>query len=328
MAVFDNYISLGYYCGVAASMSKIGIRSTSGPFDWYISGVFKGVVSCLENDFSDFLCKDNIEVTDAGMSLTNTKYFFQMGHEIRNSFEEEYESINEKYMRRIKCFREQIKQKTCFIRTVYNVEELKYILENQEFINDIIKRFNIDNEIIYIVTKSIFGGDREESYPFYLVDSYEARNRKELRGLFEQNIKLCKFCIDNYDETHRYKNMVFDLQKEICGLEYRYDLMDKIDRMDMKKIKLADRIVIYGAGRIGKYFYNKVKDTRKVLLFIDKSPKEKFYDGIPVIAYGNPLDIQLETPVVVSACYEYEEIRNNMLNQYGKINILSLMDLF
>ena len=59
------------------------------------------------------------------MSLTNTKYFFQMGHEIRNSFEEEYESINEKYMRRIKCFREQIKQKTCFIRTVYNVEELK-----------------------------------------------------------------------------------------------------------------------------------------------------------------------------------------------------------
>ena len=159
MELFDNYISLGYYCGVAASMSKMGIRCTSGPFDWYISGEFKGVLSCLENDFSDFLCKDNLEVTNAGTSITNTKYLFHMGHEIKNSFEQDYESINEKYMRRIKCFREQIKQRTCFIRVIYNVKELRYILENQAFINDIIKKFNIDNEIIYIVAKSIFGDE-------------------------------------------------------------------------------------------------------------------------------------------------------------------------
>ena len=50
--MFDNFISLGSYCGAAASMSKLGIRSVSGPFDWIISSDLKSVVSCLENDFS------------------------------------------------------------------------------------------------------------------------------------------------------------------------------------------------------------------------------------------------------------------------------------
>ena len=51
---FKNFISLGYYCGTAASMSKLGIRNSSGPFDWYTSELI-GVLECLENDFSDFL---------------------------------------------------------------------------------------------------------------------------------------------------------------------------------------------------------------------------------------------------------------------------------
>jgi len=95
----------------------------------------------------------------------------------------------------------------------------------------------------------------------------------------------------------------------------------------MKKIELSDEIIIYGAGRIGKYFYQKVKDMRKVLFFMDKSPYEKFFDGIPVISYGNPLIIRPDTPVIVSACYEYDEIRSNLLNKYGEIEIISLLDL-
>jgi len=180
--LFDNYISLGYYCGVAASMSKIGVRSVSGPFDWYISSEFKGVMNCLENDFAEFLIKDNIEVTCAGMALVDTKYSFHLGHEIKVSFEEEYKSIYAKYMRRINRFREQIRQKTCFIRAVYNVDELRYIQENQQYINDIIKRSNEDNEIVYVINKNIFSN---ETIPclFYLIGTYEARNRIELRGL-------------------------------------------------------------------------------------------------------------------------------------------------
>ena len=79
------------------------------------------------------------------------------------------------------------------------------------------------------------GSEREATYPFYLVDSYETGTRKELRRLFDQNIRLCDFCNDNYDETLLYTNMTFDLQNEIRGLEYRYDLIDKIDRLVVMK---------------------------------------------------------------------------------------------
>lgn len=34
---FSNFVSLGYICPVAASMSKYGLRSWSGPFDWLIT---------------------------------------------------------------------------------------------------------------------------------------------------------------------------------------------------------------------------------------------------------------------------------------------------
>ena len=61
-------------------------------------------------------------------------------------------------MRRINYFKEQIKHKTCFIRAVYSVDEFKYIQANQQFINSIIKKFHKDNEIIYVVNKSILGG--------------------------------------------------------------------------------------------------------------------------------------------------------------------------
>lgn len=51
--MFENFISLGWFCGTAASMSKYGLRSWFGPFDWYFSN-FPGVLSCMENDFIDF----------------------------------------------------------------------------------------------------------------------------------------------------------------------------------------------------------------------------------------------------------------------------------
>lgn len=249
-------------------------------------------------------------------------------HDIKNSFEEDYDFIYEKYMRRINYFKEQIIQKTCFIRVIYNVDELKYIRANQQFINDVIKQFHKDNEIVYVVNRNIFGHEREASHPFYLVASYETGNRKELRELFDQNLKLCNFCIVNYDENHRYKNMTFDLQNEIRGLEYRNDLMDKIDRLNVEEMEIPAKIIIYGAGRIGKYFYNKVKAICQVLFFIDKSPREDAFDGVPVICYGDQLDILVDTLVVVSACYEYEEVRTNLLKRYGEINIISLEDLY
>ena len=57
--MFENFISLGGMCTVAAALSKNGLRSTSGPFDWLISPL-ESVITLLENDFRDFIEKENL----------------------------------------------------------------------------------------------------------------------------------------------------------------------------------------------------------------------------------------------------------------------------
>lgn len=49
--MFDNFISLGWKCKVAASIEKYGLRSCSGPFDWCVTE-FKGVIETIDSNFS------------------------------------------------------------------------------------------------------------------------------------------------------------------------------------------------------------------------------------------------------------------------------------
>ena len=70
--MFSNFVSLGEACKVAASMSKYGLRSFSGPFDWVITRRFDMVLHYLENDFEDFLEKSKLEpIDEAGIRFKN-----------------------------------------------------------------------------------------------------------------------------------------------------------------------------------------------------------------------------------------------------------------
>lgn len=68
--MFDNFISLGPWCATAASMSKHGLRSWSGPFDWVLTPCFESVLNLIENDFEDFLLRENLE------TYSNKKHSF------------------------------------------------------------------------------------------------------------------------------------------------------------------------------------------------------------------------------------------------------------
>ena len=63
-----------------------------------------------------------------------------------------------------------------------------------------------------------------------------------------------------------------------------------------------------------------------MLYFIDKSPKEVFYEGVRIILYGENVDYPTNIPVVVTPCYEYDQIRESLLNKYGRMEIISLTD--
>jgi len=121
--MFQQFISLGFFCGIAASLSRYGLRSFSGPFDWCFSD-FYGVIHFLETDFSDFLNMDNLEIVEEKPNeFKDIKYGLHYNHDVKNNFETEYEAIRQKYLHRIEVFLKASSEGVCFVRAVQDEEE-------------------------------------------------------------------------------------------------------------------------------------------------------------------------------------------------------------
>lgn len=326
--MFENFISLGWYCGTAASMSKYGIRSQSGPFDWYFSN-FAGVLACMENDFIDFLDRNNLEMLeDRPGEFLDTKHDFHYNHEVTTTFEEDFDCICDKYARRIMKFREMIKHKTCFIRAVRNREELSYIQNNHCMIDNIVKKGNSSNEIIYVVSSKAVTCENLE-FPFFIVDCiYDGASTKGLRGLFDKNEGLQQFCFKNFDENIRYRNLYFDMWKENQRLDIKaakYELIKKIEETNLTEQIVSQEIIIYEAGIVGKYLFQKVKSQCRVWSFVDQYAQETLYEDVPIISFHDFIRGEYpDIPIIVTS-YTYKDVRT-MLVEAGKNNVLSIDD--
>lgn len=277
-----------------------------------------------------FLNRDNLEIIeDKPHVFKDNKLGFRYCHEIDNCFEEEYELIYNKYMHRIERFRKAIKQKTCFVRTVKNDEELAYIQTNIEYIASIIKKENSENEIIYIVSSQNICC-KNLKFPFFVVDfKYNFLTRKSLRSLFDSNTELQEFCIHNFDENRRMRNLVFDLQQENQTLELieiRYNLINKIDKIDINKTVFPEKVIIYGIGNLGKRFYQKIKNKCNILYFVDKAPMNNDYEGVPIISFSDFIKKQYENiPIIITVTYLYEDIKSTLLS-HGNYHTISMLE--
>lgn len=328
--MFEEYISLGFDCRVASSMSKYGLRSFSSPFDWCISE-FHNILKCMENNFEDFMSKDNLEELPNKPHFIDKKYGFYFSHDIENSLVDDFNVIKERYLRRIQGFRSRIKFKTCFIRALENEDELSYIKENKDYINAVIKASNEENEIIYIVN-SQFRNVGTLQFPFFVMDRIPIpSSRADVRALFDVSPEVIDYLLKNYNVTKRKDNMLFDLKKEakISEIELiRYGLLVKMEYTFLERLSISEAIMIYGAGNIGKILYRKIKKRCQVVCFIDKSGNEKEYKGIPII---RPKDLKRfgwkNSKIIITATYEYEKIKKQLHKICGnELNIQSLDD--
>ena len=113
---YQNYISLGYFCGIAEDLEKIGLRSFSSPFDWILSS-FPKVILALEKEFDNFLSYSNlsqsVELRDHYHDDYYDCYFFHDFDKYK-SLKKQYQSVYDKYNRRISRFLSQIRKPTLF----------------------------------------------------------------------------------------------------------------------------------------------------------------------------------------------------------------------
>ena len=252
---YDYAISLGWFCGVASGMRMTGIRSFSSPFDWIYSD-FPAVLKHIDDNFSDFLVKANmlVDINNPKMFKDNVYQYYFM-HDVVNDFESEFSSIYSKYERRIKRFMEAIHSKTCFFRAVRNNEEIAFIESNTDYINSIIKKYNANNKIVYILLNNMqFSPEFIGEY--YHIDEDEYVMRTFVHG-FKNDISifhLCEYMIDGDMRKRNLKNLPTLLNSREIAAAFVYYLERKpalIVDLIKKKMSVDSGLYVWGAGEYG-----------------------------------------------------------------------------
>lgn len=340
--MYNYFVSLGWYCGVAASMEKLGLRSQSGPFDWYFSD-YEGVLKCVENEFVDILDYNNLQtIKDKPLEFIDIKYNFHFNHEL-NKFEtlnEMYTKILMKYKNRANRFLEMIKKPTCFIRAIRNEKEIQFILNNSEYISKIIKRSNVKNNVIYIVTEEL-----KEKASFlnpFIIKRYDGNTKETLMDTFDQCNELVNYCLSNIDKNIHTSNLLFEMKRLETQLnisKIRYSLTNQLLKIKDNNIiasdninKYSSNVIIYGAGDIGKSLFEELHTKMKVLCFIDQNNIERYYKNIPILKIEDIKSLYLlstELIIIVTPVWDIRNIEkkiDTILNGM-KYQIISIQDI-
>lgn len=242
---FENFISLGYFCEVASDLEKLGLRNTSSPFDWCITD-FKMNIRLIDNKFDNFMNYENLKQSCQNRNIYMDavyKDFFFHDFSKYKSLDSQYPKVKAKYNRRIQRFLTNIRKPTLFIRYISNEvknsngrsAELEWIENNREYILKVLKRYNSQNEIIYIGdynTNSdiikIFHVSIEDND---LVSRSPIINNKELYPLIKEfHIKGQEDNINRYLKKQKRKN----------------DIRTKAKKKIMRKYnKLFKKVYIY-----------------------------------------------------------------------------------
>lgn len=238
MKKFSHFISLGYFCSVALELERMGLRSTSSPFDWFISD-FKGVIFALEKHFDDFLNYDNLSQNrDSHQFYRDDKYKIAFFHEFNQyqPLSKQLPKVKEKYERRIERFYENILEPTLFIRYISDEKvtktgksiELDWIENNYDEIIHLIKSFNEHNDIIFIANTGVIS----DKIKIYTVTK-------------DEDDRVARKPLDKNKELYHYLNQFEFVEKEYNLVNYR--------KKEMKRKNLLIRIYHKFKKEIKKY---------------------------------------------------------------------------
>lgn len=239
---FERCISLGWFCGVASAMSRLGLRSASGPFDWYVSDYW-AVLSQIENDFREFMVRDNLRIAATNCkAFEDAKYGFYCNHDIRENFEEEYSAIYQKCMRRVEQFREMSTHPTVFFRCIKNQEEIEYINRHWQYAENLVKSRNENSCIVYVFCSSLKGLTQDVCQFCLNVERY-TENTNEMRYIFDASEELLDMCKNLLSEETIRENKNFEQKQN--KQKIAVIAADRCARCDQEGL---DDVILAGLG--------------------------------------------------------------------------------
>ena len=210
--------------------------------------------------------------------------------------------------------------------------DFRYITEAAEYINHVIKRKNANSEIVFLIADNLTIPS-VMPFRYYVVSAGAISNptHERLRNAFDEVEGFLQFCAAGYDVVSVMDNLIFDRKKEaehLRGMEWdqkRFDTLRRLVNTDFTQADLASSIIIYGAGAIGSFFYEKIRGKCRVLCFVDQE-KRGSIDGIPIKRIEE-ICFDEKSVFVVTATYDYKNIYDRIRGYSNKAVVLSLDDL-
>jgi len=332
---YSNCISLGWFCGTASSLSKLGLRSNSSPFDWCFSSYW-AVLKQIENNFQDFMKKENLEIEkDNKRIFRDKKYGFYCNHDIKDDLDAEYNDIYKRYCRRVDAFRKAIVLPTVFFRCIRDQEEVGYINANWDYAEKLLKSFNTENRIIYLYHNGLKGVTDNVQSVCLNIDQYIGKTY-EMRHLFGKSEELLDLCAGLLPIDLIQKNIEFDISQNAQKAMVAYvnkcieEHIDEVDELILKTIGISkdEGIYLWGAGTLGIPLAHYLKE-RDVIIngIVDNKFYGKEIEGFNIISFEEVTD-EAKIFIAVSNKEANAEIEQQILAIHPEAVIVKYQDLY
>jgi hypothetical protein len=320
-------------------MGRYGLRSFSGPFDWYFTHDFASVIDCIRTDFREFLVKENLQVVaDKPQEFIDGHYKMHFNHDVKEDFETEFPAIREKYMRRVDRLRDQLKTRTiCFLRAVTSQREIEYIEKNRDRIERTLKFANKKNGSLFLVPSYLQVPVDFPAYERIDIYGYDGNSRTALRSLMDSNEPMIQRLQRSIPKETHLENLVFDMKNESKipdavsrrsmerGFMEKFGKQVKETREAYQKFEQAvlllnthyDRVpwtknvALYGFGERSRAVFRKIRDLTHVSCFIDMTPPQDTWEGTPILRPQDYVSTGDET-IIVFPTYAWNAIEKTM----------------
>lgn len=209
--MFERVISLGWFCSVALEIKRIGLRDGSYPFDWLLTHNFSKVLDIMNAEVDSIMFlknEDMLQYEGDASKWYNKRYQISLFHDFDKykKMISQLDMVNKKYQRRVKRLQECV-DSTLYIRYVKDQEEALYITANETRIDNIIKKRNASNDIIYIAHPNLQEAMKQIDNKVYFIENDEGdyvsreflKKLPELESYLLKNVK--KPPIDYYEKN-------------------------------------------------------------------------------------------------------------------------------